>query len=109
MTSRRGAGMNSEELGRSTDCGRMPAYPNIYGDWRQRSGVGDGGSAHCSYNFLERRMAVRMRPVMRCAFRIGAFQRSLQVILIAFLVATASTVALAQAQAQATKLDDLVS
>ena len=39
------------------------------------------------------------------AFRTGALLRSLQVILIAFLAATASTAALAQA----TKLDDLVS
>ena len=42
---------------------------------------------------------------MRSAFRNDAFQRGLQVILIAFFAATAS----AAAQAQATKLDDLVS
>ena len=42
---------------------------------------------------------------MRSAFRIGAFQRSLQIILIAFLAASASSAA----RAQATKLDDLVS
>lgn len=42
---------------------------------------------------------------MRSAFRNDAFQRGLQVILLAFFAATAS----AAAQAQATKLDDLVS
>ena len=42
---------------------------------------------------------------MRSAFRNGAFQRGLQVILVAFFAVTAS----ATAQAQATKLDDLVS
>src|SRR6187200_1776265 len=50
-------------------------------------------------------MVVRARSVMRSAFRNDAFQRGLQVILIAFFATTAS----AGAQAQATKLDDLVS
>jgi len=39
--------MNSE----GTGTFNLPAYtsftPNIYGDWRQRSGVGDGGWADC--------------------------------------------------------------
>jgi len=42
---------------------------------------------------------------MRSAFRNGAFQRGLQVILLAFFAATAS----AAAQAQTTRLDDLIS
>src|SRR3954453_4341635 len=106
MTSRRGAGMNSAGTGTST-AGTYRLHPNIYGDWRQRSGVGDGGGADCGaiIDGNERRMTVRARSVMRSAFRNGAFQRGLQVILVAFFAVTAS----ATAQAQATKLDDLVS